>query len=763
MSGFDGIAPQLIRVLRIGTFVSLVLAWCCVARTADPATSPSASTSTSRVFPGKEWQRRSPADVGLDETKLAEFRDIVGGRGCVVRRGYLVYSWRDYDKPHDIASALKPLYGYLLMQAVASGKLKDFDARVADFWQHDPRVRDAKNHKDLALSFRHLAFQTASLGYEEPPGTAYDYNDPTMGFFWDTLINRVYGVSWKDAEAKVIRPLLAEPLGFQDGTPGVLQRNTGRFQVSARDFCRFGLLMLHRGRWAGKQILREDLAATMVDDPLPLSVPRTVAKKADTIFPVRSIGGGGNQTDHNGGYSWMWWLNRRARDGNLWFPDVGDDFFACFGHGGQEGLAVLPGDEVVVSWIGNELHQDRERGNRAFRTLAAAVTDTPKTTRRPIRGQIVVDPEHPARLVHHDTWIDDPTAPGGKRLKPCFLIGPGDPEELLWKETRANVDLLKANRARCTYITAELRDFGGGSLPTGEAMDAQIAAWNRTITELEAAGVATVFFFLDDGARRDDWPDFVDRIVERLKHHRLLIWCVAEEYEELGGDARELAGHIAERIRQRDQFGHVIGIHQLHGTKFAFAGDARFDMFLLQYNVDTPEKLHAGCVEAWRSTGGRHVLNMSECAAHSQHGDDHVRRMNWASVMGGASVVQVLEMGRASDRAEWNSAQRYRDCATLADFFESIDANGLVPADELTFGGTQYVLAKPGHAYVAYASEPKARLGLRDLPDGKYALTWIECGTGRRMEQTANGKGDTAWNVPGELSGEVAVYVRLGK
>ncbi|MEX2187266.1 MAG: serine hydrolase [Pirellulales bacterium] len=726
-----------------------------------------ATPVAARVFPGRNWERREPADVSLDADKLAEFRDIVGGastasRGCIVRRGYLVYSWGDYDKPRDVASALKPFYSYLMMQALASGKLVSLDARVSDYWKDDPRVLGRMDHKDRGLTFRHLGFQTACLGYEEPPGAAFDYNDASMGFFWDTLINRVYGVAWKDAEAKVIRPLLAEPLAFEDGTPGVVQRNTGRFQVSARDFCRFGLLMLHSGNWAGKQLLREDLATMAVTDPLPLSIPRTAGKQADTVFPVRSIGGGGNQCDHNGGYSWMWWLNRRARDGKLWFPDVSDDFFACFGHGGQEGMAVLPGEEIVVSWIGNELHQDRERGNRAFRTLAAAVTEKSKTSRRPMRGQIVVDPDHPSRLAYHDTWIDDAATPGGKRLRPCFLVGPGDPEDLLWNDTRANVDLLKQRRARCTYITAELSDFGGGSLPRGEAMDAKIAEWNRTICELEAAGVATVFFFLDDGARRDDWPDFVDRIVARLKYHRLLVWCVAEEYGELGSDARELAGKIAERIRDRDQFGHVVGIHQNHGAMFDFAGDKRFDMFLMQYNVDSAEKLHAGCVEAWRSTGGRQVLNMSECVDHGQRGDDDVRQMNWASVMGGASAVQVLWMGRASDPAAWNTAKRYDDCATLADFFESIDANALAPADDLAFAGTQYVLAGSGQRYVAYARDAKEKLGLRGLPAGRFALTWIGCDGGRRVEQpnVTVVVGDSAWRVPPELKGEVAVYVR---
>jgi CubicO group peptidase (beta-lactamase class C family) len=324
------------------------------------------------VFPGEQWQRRTPAEVGLETARLDEFRNIVGGRGCVVRDGYLAYCWGEYDRPHDVASALKPFYSYFLMQALAAGKLRNLDARVADYWQSEPAVRQRTDHPDQRLTFRHLGFQTACLGYREAPGEAFDYNDATMGFFWDTLINKVFGVPWEEAEARVIEPLLTRPLQFEDGTPGVLQSKTGRFRVSARDFCRFGLLFLHGGMWSERQVLRKDLAVRLVTNPLPLTIPRSTGEARDTIFPLRSIGGGGNQCDHHGGYSWMWWLNRTARDGALWFPDVPEDFYACFGHGGQEGMAVLPSQGILVSWIGKRLHQDRERGNRAFRLLVDA-------------------------------------------------------------------------------------------------------------------------------------------------------------------------------------------------------------------------------------------------------------------------------------------------------------------------------------------------------------------------------------------------------
>ena len=329
------------------------------------------------VFPGKIWEQRPPAEMGLDAARLEEVRDFIGGRGCIVRNGYLVYAWGEYDRPHDIASALKPFYSYLLLQAVAEGKLESFDTPVAAYWPDLPAVKTSPEHPDLQLTFRHLGFQTACLGFREFPGTAFDYNDGTMGFFWDTLINKVYAVPWEEAEAQVIAPRISMPLQFEDGTPNLLRGRTGRFQVSARDFCRFGLLFLNQGRWRDQQLLRADFARMAISDPLPLSIPRTKGEPAETVFPLRTIGGRGNQCDHNGGYSWMWWLNETARDQQRWFKEVPADFYACFGHGGREGMAVLPTQGLIISWITErELHQNRNDGNRAFGTLVKAVKDT---------------------------------------------------------------------------------------------------------------------------------------------------------------------------------------------------------------------------------------------------------------------------------------------------------------------------------------------------------------------------------------------------
>ncbi|MEZ6116839.1 MAG: serine hydrolase domain-containing protein [Pirellulaceae bacterium] len=194
------------------TVASVVI--CLGMSVASLATAQQTKSDQPSVFPAENWQRRSPAEMGLTNQAVQEFEAIVGGRGCIVCDGYLVHTWGEFDQPHDVASAVKPFYAYLLMKAIEEKKLTNTDQRVVSLW---PELQNKipASHADRMLTLRHLAFQTACLGYHESPGQAFDYNDATMGFFWDTLINRIYQVPWDQAEEKVIRPLLSHHSAFK--------------------------------------------------------------------------------------------------------------------------------------------------------------------------------------------------------------------------------------------------------------------------------------------------------------------------------------------------------------------------------------------------------------------------------------------------------------------------------------------------------------------------------------------------------------------
>ena len=92
-------------------------------------------------WPGKTWTKREPEAVALDPVKLEAFARSVGGRGCVVRRGYLVFSWGNTEKRGDVASAAKPFYSHFLFHALETRKISRLDEAAA---RVEPRLATAR-------------------------------------------------------------------------------------------------------------------------------------------------------------------------------------------------------------------------------------------------------------------------------------------------------------------------------------------------------------------------------------------------------------------------------------------------------------------------------------------------------------------------------------------------------------------------------------------------------------------------------------------
>ncbi len=716
------------------------------------------------VYPGKRWEAKKPDEVGLDANKLKALGDYAGGFGCVVRHGYIVYTWGDASRRKDVASAVKPVYTHFLLKAIEEGKIKGIDEPVAKFEPRLNSLNKSMDFKDRKITWRHLCNQISCYGVQEQAGQAFDYSDYNMALLFDTLFLKVYAATWKTIDSDVLYPGLTDVLECQDNPTFMafgIGNRPGRLAISPRDFARFGLLYLRKGKWKGRQLVSGEHARMAVTNPLPVTIPRTKGKSAEMIQGQRSIGGGNNQCDHNGSYSCAWWVNGVGRDGKRNWPDVPADVYGCFGHGDIRAMVVLPRLDMIVSWNDTKI-EGNKMVNRALKLLLDSVIHSVPGT-----GQIIVDPEHPQWLKRNG---------GG----PFFMCGPGDPEDFLYRgrlnpdgtrdgDQMALIEKLKETGANCIYMMA-VRSHGGdgdkthnpfvNNDPVKGLKERVLEQWEVWFAEMDKNGIVIYFFFYDDSTRVWNTGDkvgkeekgFIHTIVDRFKHHKNLIWCIAEEYQE--ALSVERVKNIAAQIRAADNYGHVIAVHKLNGLDFSeFADEPNIDQFAIQYNEPTADALHKGVVSAWKRAKGRYNLNMSEAADFGT--GKEARMKSWACAMGGAYVM-ILGMDIAT-----TSKSDLQDCGRLG-FFEFTNFNEMSPHDELRYGGTKYVLAQPGSSYIAYAPELSGEIGLKGMKPGTYKFQWFDCATGKQVLETkvTVAAGDQTWSKPAGIGNEVAVYIK---
>lgn len=328
---------------------------------------------SSAVFPGSDWATTTPALVGLDSSGLDALKTLVGGNGMVVRYGYQAYAWGDIGARVDFASATKPVHTHMLLNAVQSGRIASLDDKVALF---EPRL-DVTNamlgYKDRDITWRHLANMISGYGLTEPPGAAFGYNDYAIALYVDTLLLNVYGTTWDTADSLILRPLLGDQIGWQDA-PTYNGKTAGRIAISTRDFARFGLLYLNRGNWNGQLLLDPSLVDLATGSPLRNDSPRTLGVDAEMIAAQRTYGGGKNQADHNGSYSFTWWVNGMLPDGvTRHWSALPLDAYVAHGHWGRRVLLVVPSLQLIVVWNDSTAVDTIPELREAFRVLMDAV------------------------------------------------------------------------------------------------------------------------------------------------------------------------------------------------------------------------------------------------------------------------------------------------------------------------------------------------------------------------------------------------------
>ncbi len=316
---------------------SLVLAAICCAR-------PAPARAAEPVFPAEHWQQRSPAELGLDAQRLQAVADALGGRGCMVKNGYVVKTWGSQSERADIFSSAKPILSTLLMVAVQEGKLKSVDTPIAEFgWE--------LSDKDRPMTFRHLGAMTSGYARPEPPGAAWSYNDYAIQLYQKTLFDHVFRAP---PDEVVAAPERSGALHLEDGL--AFRKSNRRISASPRNFARIAWLWLNHGRWGDKQLIDRKLFDTCAQPQVPPDLPQTTQAKTNDYLGIGTYGGDSDHYSQAGPgiYGFNWWFNSNLdKSKPLTWPDAPADTFMSHGLRGNHS-AMLPELGVVVVTINGD-------------------------------------------------------------------------------------------------------------------------------------------------------------------------------------------------------------------------------------------------------------------------------------------------------------------------------------------------------------------------------------------------------------------------
>ena len=383
---------------------------------------PALLVAASQHYPGSQWETREPSALGLEGAWLDRLADALGGRGCVIRDGYVVKAWGSQSEVRDWLSSAKPVLSTLLFFAIEEGRVTSPDAPLKDFgWRLSP--------KDQTMTFRHLANMTSGYARPEPPGAAYAYNDFAINLYQQTLFDKVF----RDAPGKVANdPLRFGALGLEDGLR--FRESNRRISASVRDFARIAWFWLNKGRWNAKTVLPERFFDQYRKPDVAASLPFTTPAPTDDYLRVGTYGGGSDQVRDTGpgNYGFNWWFN--DQENKLTWPDLPRDAYASLGAGGNNTFSIPSLNLVLVSaqgdWGSFRPNDANVRMNRHLRLLMQAAKRTPPGVS--IAQYHSHDFEYRASATGNPFDVElaaEFTGPGGARLRvPGFYDGDG-----VWK------------------------------------------------------------------------------------------------------------------------------------------------------------------------------------------------------------------------------------------------------------------------------------------------------------------------------------------
>ncbi len=338
---------------------------------------------TETAWPAESWQTAEPEELGFDRERLtaagsweATESDNLPYRVLIARHGRIAAEWNFRIDPLEKASqasASKSTFSSVLGVAVHEGVIKTADDRVVDYYPEMMDVRPGQGPKsgrhafpeNEGITFRQLIGNTS--GYMKPgeaPGKVFNYQTFGMNILTHAVASAysLYKTAHPERGAgfgTLTDWKVRDPIGgtwswayrnFElppEARLGVFGYFTG-YDMTPRDMARCGMLWLHEGRWAGRQVVPGEWMreATRVNADVLVSKP---------------------EANHR--YGLGFWCNDR---GKMW-PDLPRDSFAASGNGMQH-IWVCPSlDLIVVRSPGTYEQNDPSQGGPLLELIAEAV------------------------------------------------------------------------------------------------------------------------------------------------------------------------------------------------------------------------------------------------------------------------------------------------------------------------------------------------------------------------------------------------------
>jgi CubicO group peptidase (beta-lactamase class C family) len=310
----------------------------------------------------QHWQQHvlyNSYDLSIEERAILESYKTVSY--LVARDSQLLFEayWDGYG-PESLSNSFsmaKSIVSLLIGCAIDDGFIKSLDQPVADF------IPEFKNDERSKITIRHLLLMSSGLSWDEAyaslfsittqayygkdvrslavnqsvitePGKAYNY------LSGDTqLLSLIVAKATGKTLSEYASERIWKRIGAEHDAIWSLDKEGGYekayccFNSNARDFARFGILMLNNGKWGNDQVISEEYVnaslapATFLTDP--------------------ELGGKPNER-----YGYQWWITKHK----------GYDIKFARGIKGQY-IFIIPELRLVAVRLGHTRSEERIEGN----------------------------------------------------------------------------------------------------------------------------------------------------------------------------------------------------------------------------------------------------------------------------------------------------------------------------------------------------------------------------------------------------------------